>query len=537
LSAGLRAITTLALCAASIALFVWQVTDERTSEFLRQNFLRAIPRDALFGTMLKAAVLTAALAFGYLALARDRRLDVQRLTRVAAPVMLLGFVPAVVIPAMWDPLSTAIAIAAFTLVTERLVRSALHELALVTDDRGEIGFSAATPRQRRIGVLVTIVFAALYAVYASVQTIANYRRLATPAPELAQYDSVFSSTLHLHPFRCTPLGLVSDWQYLGKHAVFSVFAFLPFYAIRPGPETLLILRACILGIGAIPVYAFAARRMRPLYACALATCYLLYPPLHLLSFRGFGLQPLGATFLLFGILWVDSKRWILAGIAFAIAVGCGEGTAVGVVLLGLYLLLSARKATAGAVIAGLAACYLVAIELVVKPHFASTWSNEARNLSPNGDDLKKFGEFAATLAANPAYVLRNVFTPDKLGYLLQVTAPVGLLPLRRAYLLPAIAPGALLVLAATSSGAIDVDLPHSEHFLPYVFAASAVALASYQSAPMGRIKFSAAMAALAVGTLLCTIQWGAIPPRGPTQGFLHTSFAPASPIDERSANR
>jgi uncharacterized membrane protein len=524
------------LCAASVALFVWQVTDERTVEFLNQNMLRAIPRQALFGTMLGAAVGTGALTLGYFSIARDHRLDVQRFTRVAAPLMLLGFVPAVAMRAMWDPLSTAIAVVAFTLVTERLLRSMLQEVALATQASTEIGFSAVTARPRRIALAATALGSIVYAVYTSIYTIFDYRRFAPPASELAQYDNVFFSTLHLHPFRCAPLGLVSDWQYLGKHAVLSVFAFLPFYAVRPGPETLLVLRACVLGLGAIPVYLFAARRMQPLHACILAICYLLYPPLHSLNFHAFSLQPLAATFLLFGILWVDSKRWIPAAIAFALAVGCGENAALGLVVLGLFLLVSAYRTTAGAVIAAVAACYLLLVKLVVVPHFASTWSAEARSLAANTDELQGFGEFVKTLASNPAYVIRNALTPDKLGYLLQLLAPVALFPVRRAYLLPAIVPGTLLVLAgAKSSGAIDLDLPHSEHFVPYVFAASAVALGSYRSGPLGRVRFSAAMAALAVGTLLCTIHWGAFPPH-PGQGFLKASFASPSPIDEKRAN-
>ena len=47
-----------------------------------------------------------------------------------------------------------------------------------------------------------------------------------------------------------------------------MFFLLPFYAIRPNAETLLIMQASILGLGAIPIYLFAIRRLSIPYGCA-----------------------------------------------------------------------------------------------------------------------------------------------------------------------------------------------------------------------------------------------------------------------------
>jgi hypothetical protein len=277
--------------------------------------------------------------------------------------------------------------------------------------------------------------------------------------------------------------------------------------------------------------------MNPAYACAISICYLFYPPLHALNFRSFSLETFAVTFLLFAILWIDSRRWVLAAISFSVALGCGEGAAFSLVALGLYLFLSGHRPRAGALIMGAAALYLFVVKLFVIPHFAASWSDEARRAAGSPDDLHRVAEFVAAFAESPASTLRGILTPDKLGYLLQVLAPVALLPLRRASLVPAIAPGTILVLAAArSSSTIDVDLPHSEQFLPYVFAASVIALAAYRSEPMARVRFTAAMAALLVATLLATIHWGAIPPRGASQGFLHETFAPPSSVDGRKAH-
>ena len=85
LAQGLRAITTLALCAASIFLFAWELTDERAGDFLRQNVLRLVARQALFGHMVTAAAATAAVTVAYVSLGHEGRRLAERLARFVAP--------------------------------------------------------------------------------------------------------------------------------------------------------------------------------------------------------------------------------------------------------------------------------------------------------------------------------------------------------------------------------------------------------------------------------------------------------------------
>jgi len=215
---------------------------------------------------------------------------------------------------------------------------------------------------------------------------------------------------------------------------------------------------------------------------------------------------------------------------------CREDISIGLAVLGLYLLLVRHRPRAGLALAVSAATYFVVIRFAIMPKFGTGWfSNIYKDLYPQPLGPFSYGGVMQTLITNPAIVFRTLLTADKLKYFLQITAPLAFLPLRRAYLLPALVPGAMLTLLTTGYGpTTDIAFQYSGHFTPYVFAASAVALASYRGARPA--VFRSVVAALALSTFLCTRDWGAFPPSGSLKGgFSIISFAVPTAADFRKA--
>jgi uncharacterized membrane protein len=518
----------LAVCAASLALLISQVVDDRTLEAadaFRIEVVRA---------MAAAAAATALACGAYVAIKGLPALEqLERLARLTAPLSVLGLFPPVLTRSTTDALQTALTIAVLTVLFERLLRMSLAEW-----HRRERGFvapaSLLVPKSHRwVAALLVVGCAGFYAYYMSKYTVYNHRRFGTYGYDLGQYDNIFWTTLHGYPLRCTPLGLIKNWHEIGNHADMSVFFLLPFYAIRPRAETLLIMQSAILGLGAIPVYLFAARRLPPAYAAALAVCYLLYAPLHGANFYDFHFQPVASTFVLFTIYFIDGKRWIPAAIAFVIALGCREDISVGLTMFGLYCLYTGYRPRAGVAMAAVGASYFVAMRFFIMPRFGSSWFSDIyRDLYPQPDGEHSFGGVIQTLSTNPTYVFRTLLTSDKLRYFLQIMTPIAFLPMRRGWLLPALAPGTLFTLVTTAyPPTTDIAFQYSGHFTPYVFMASAVMLASYRSDSWGRPKTTAALAAVVVGTLLCALQWGAFPPRGIRGGFSFVNFSEPTASD------
>lgn len=506
----LRALALLATTAASVAMFARSLQGIGLEAFVRSNGLALPERIKLVETMMAAAAIAIILGciYGRMCGAPELR----RISHRLAPLATLGLVPPLCTPSAWpEALTAALAIGAFVLLAERLLRLSFEADGLQWGSLGRIFPSAA----RRWGPVSFVVLgAAGYAIYMSIHTLWMHGRFQTYGYDLGQYDNIFWSTLHGHPLRDAPLGAVENWSEIGNHAELSTFFFLPFYAIKPGAPALLVIQSCTLGLGAIPLYRFAARRIPRGHACVLALAYLFYAPLHGLQFYDFHMQPMASTFVLFVIDFVDAKRYWLCAIAFVVAIGCREDVSVGLAIFGAFLLMSGYRPRAGIVMAVLATTYFVLIRFVIMPKFGGGWfQNIYKDLMPEG--AKNYGGVIATLISNPAYVFSTLLTADKLRYALQILVPLAFLPLRRSYLAVSLVHGSILTLLSTQyPPTIDIGFQYSANFIPYIFPAAALAMASMGDTARRR----AALGAVVIGTLLCCVHWGAIPPRAHIKG-------------------
>ena len=532
----LRALTLLGLTGASCALFVQEITGEWLAPFVSSNTLTLANRRLLLIGMV-AGALVAVLA-GLLVLWRLDRRRLERLAHLLCPAILIGFVPPLCQTSSWpNAFNAGIVIGIFILIAERLYRIAFQAgadaVVPAPDGYPPWWRQIIPPRLKRwLPPLLVVAGAIGYAIYFSVFTLRMHGRFQTYNFDLGQYDNLFWNLLHGHPLRMTPLGLEQDWTDLRNHADLSVFFFIPFYAIKPGASTLLVLQSCTLGLGAIPIYRFAARRLPRGYAALIAFVYLFYPPMHGLQFYDFHMQPMASTFVMFVIDFVDERRYILCAIAFAVAITCREDISVGLAILGAFLLLSGHRMLPGLVIAIVASIYFVLLRFVIMPSFG-TWgfADIYKDLFPAG--APNFGGIIATLVSNPIYTLLSLVTVDKARYALQILLPLAFLPLRRAYLAVSLVAGSIFTLLTTHyAPTIDTGFQYSAHFFPYVFSAVTLAIAAYPLDAAGLVRRRAAMCALITGTALSGVFWGAIPPRDSVHGgFSNMTMRPPSASD------
>ena len=377
-----------------------------------------------------------------------------------------------------------------------------------------------------------------YVAYMIFFTLRQHARFNTYNWDLGQLDNEFYNALHGRPFRCTPLFREpNNWAELRDHATFSVYALLPFYALHPAASTLLVLQCLLLGLGAIPLYRFAARRISPQLAVLVTLSYLVYPPMHGAQFFDFHFQPVAAAFILAAIDAFDAKRMRLFWLFFVIALGCREDVSIGFAILGIFLVLAGHRAREGAIVAAISAVYFVAIRFFIMPAVGAWgFSDIYKDLIPAGEG--GFGAVVKTLATNPLYTLRTLLTPEKLRYSLQIIAPLAFLPLRRRWLAVWLIPGGILTLLTTGYGpTLDIGYHYGADFVPYVFPAVALALAALGAMDRGRSaapRGAAAAATMVLASLIATARWGAIPPRRvfhSSYGVI--SFAPPTAQERR----
>ena len=524
LAVWLRAAAVLAITGFSLAAFVVEVVgrfslpdfinDNRVHKVIRLQMLAALGAGALVGLLTALALVRGRGA------AAGRVGRVMRTARLLSPLLLLGLGVPLIAAKNWDPLSRVTGIAFLAFLAEHCFRAAAGELIaqrLRLARRIAKAYSGLARFAARLRpspeLLVVLLSMGFYAVWMSYQSILQHHQFGTMAFDLGSYDTTFFNALAGHPFRSTAvLREGKDWSMLSNHAEFTMYALLPFYALRPGPETLLILQAVALASGVIPLFRFASRRLPRMAAMVLALAYLLYAPMHQANFYDVHFQPFAVAFTLWALDMLDARRRVLFAVFFLLAMGCREDVPIGFAVVGIYLLLVGRHVRAAVAMVGVAVGYFVIVKFAVMPRFGQWWFSDIyKELYPPGEN--SYGGVVKTLITNPTFVWKTLITNDKIIYLFLVMTPVAFLPLRRGLLWMSLLPAAMFTLLTTGySPTVEISFQYVCLFIPFVFLATALALADDHCSRLGRARMWGAVGAIAVATLCITRVWGAMPP-------------------------
>jgi uncharacterized membrane protein len=551
----LRGTTVLAIIGACVAALVMQLSNKpQLPEFVNQNQLDKHARMLMLGWLsLGAAIglLTVLVLFLFRprapTSAASRTVRVLRTARLLSPLVL----PGVALPLLrahgWDALSRASGCAFLALIAELCARKAVAELLAkrlwLARLAARVAAAVSRVAQRLPRILsptrvLVLLAACFYVGWMSYGTILQHREFGTAAFDLGNYDNMFFNLLHGHPFRCpSVLPRGGNWSMLSNHAEFTMLAVLPFYAIRPGSETLLVLQAVALATGVFPVYRFASRRLPRSAALVLALAYLLYAPMHQANFYDVHFQPFAATLTLWTLDMLDARRPVLFALFFLLALGCREDVPIGLAVVGAFLLFTGKHTRAALVMTLVSAAYFVIIKFVVMPHFGSWWFAEMyKDLYPSGEN--SYGGVVKTLLTNPAFVWRSLINTDKIVLFLLISAPLAFLPLRRGLLWMSLLPAAPFTLLTTGySPTVQISFQYVCLYIPFVFLAAALALGSYASTRQGRTRLWGALGGVAMATFLTTRIWGAMPPGDKFKGGFRDipEFKPLSKADKQKA--
>jgi uncharacterized membrane protein len=517
---AVRSTVLLGTVGASLVLFVHNLAQRgaRLDAFLAHNDLDLGVRNRLVGAIGTAWTLCFLASWGFLLWRRtESALDaVRRLALLLCPLALLPIVSLLFRVHLWedDPLLLGCAIALVVLLLEPVTRSwldAMPERAWVWIRARSAAIPAATWGALRHVPLALVVAGFLgYGLLVSVLTIRYHDRLGTAAFDLGGYDNIFYNALKGRPLRGTiavPEG--GNWSNLRVHAEFSTFAFLPFYALAPRAETLLCLQAFVVGLGALPVYLFAARRLSRVEACLLAAAYLLFAPAHAGNFYDFHFQPLGATLILWCLYFLDTRKNVPFVILFLIALGCREDVSMSFAVVGALMLASGYRPAAGLAVTLVSGVYFVVMRFLVMPRFGSWgFAGMYKALLPAGDD-SLLGAFK-TVLSNPVYTLGTLLTKEKFFHVLAVFLPVAFLPLRRPALWILFAPAVFLTVLTTGyHPTTDTTFQYVFYWVPFLFTGSAWVLERISVERGARFRV-AAVSAMVLGTLLTSAHWGVV---------------------------
>jgi len=407
--------------------------------------------------------------------------------------------PATVFAALWlllwllAPALLGAGFTAFLFTTSAFSLALLLALLLNALPASEKQLTADTGSRRSL--LPVLLVALLWQTVSFQLNRSLYDNLLVPHGDSAMYEEHLWNTWHGKGFR----SYLDQGLFLGEHIQVVHLLLLPLHMLWPHYLLLEWLSTACLALCVVPIFSLARRWSGSSRAARwLALAWLLYFPMHYLDIA-IDLKTLrpscyGLPALFWGIDFAERRRLKSAAGCFLIALLTQEDFALITGGIGLVMwALRWRNAdpdqraiarwSAGLAVASVA--WVLLAVLVVIPAFRG---GEVVHYSRYFGDLGNSpGDLIRTALTQPAKVAAILFSQRTLLYVLVLSIPVGLLPLRRPLLLSAgLATFSMLSLIQLGNGA-DSTEPSAElppvpyhHFhaplLPVIFWAAAASL-------------------------------------------------------------
>ncbi len=152
----------------------------------------------------------------------------------------------------------------------------------------------------------------IYATALSIVTILKNNTFLTSGFDLGIFNQSFWTTLFEHRFFYSTgdLSFNPNGSFFGVHFSPILFLLLPFYAIYPSVEILLVMQSVILALGAFPVYWMARDKLGKNAGLVTSIIYLAYPPLIFMNLNDFHLEAFTSTFFLFTVYYLEQEEWL-----------------------------------------------------------------------------------------------------------------------------------------------------------------------------------------------------------------------------------
>ncbi len=328
-------------------------------------------------------------------------------------------------------------------------------------------------RSVRENPLFYIAFLA-YIVILSTITILKHNVFLTSGFDLGLLNQAFSTTLSNGKlfYETGDLSFNPGGSFFGVHFSPILFLLLPFYAIYPHVENLLVMQTVILALGAFPVYWMTRDRFSKKIGVLASIIYFIYPPLFLLNLNDIHLEPFTSTFFIFAVYYMEKEEWKKTAVFSVLAMLTLEFApiiGVFVAFYGLWLLLTkkfknkvrARKYIIATVIVSI---LLFLIALQSKGAF-NTYT------SPLPTPFHH-------LLTDPSSAL-DIFRSDwgtKMLYLINLLAPLAFLPLLAPEPLIMALPWILASFVTNTTAYYSVYFQYTGLVIPFIFLALPKAL-------------------------------------------------------------
>jgi len=261
----------------------------------------------------------------------------------------------------------------------------------------------------------------LYAAYFSFLTIVRYQAFESRALDMGNLHQAIWNTAHGNWFRLTnqEVGVTSR---LSLHVEPILLLIAPLYRLLPAVETLLVLQAVIVALGALPLFALARRRrLGDWVGLVFAVAFLLNPSIQAANWLEFHPVTLAPTFLMaaFYFLVAGRTRWF--ALFAVLAVACKEEIGLLVFMFGLYAFFALHRRRVGTVTMVLAAGWSLVAVLGIQSYFAGGNIHWGRYAYLGETTAAKL----VSLFTQPGLVVAHLQQANVARYFFELLLPVG----------------------------------------------------------------------------------------------------------------
>ena len=231
-------------------------------------------------------------------------------------------------------------------------------------------------------------------------------------------------------------GFVSlDWEQIKDSIAYLIdnfspvyYIFLPLYIVAPSPITLLVLQVIMVISGLIPLILLCKKfDLSKTAMVGFGFLYVLYPAISCGCYTDLHESCLIVSVLLWLFYFIEKDNYKFVLIMSSIALLVCADAVIYVAFIGLYMVINKAKYVKGSILIVASIVYYTAMVILLKKFVGTELSVGLSNYIVNGEGT--ILDVLRNFMVNPAYVVQECFSEEKLQFIIVMFLPLGFLPL------------------------------------------------------------------------------------------------------------
>ncbi len=274
--------------------------------------------------------------------------------------------------------------------------------------------------------IVVAVLLVLFTVFVSIVSISRYSGYLAHNFDFGIFAQMFEN-MRTTGLADTTVERNTLMSHFGVHFSPFYYLLLPLYMICPRPEMLLVIQAMFVALGIIPVVLICKKlNLTQSVTIMCSIMYIFFPTLSNGCLYDFHENKFLTVLIMWAMYFIISNKWIGTVIFCVLTLTVKEDAAIYVMSIALYIIFTRKQYLTGGMILGGAVVYFVFATNMVASLGDGVMTDRLANYMAEGET--GFGAVIKTCVADFGYFLSQVFTADKIMFMVWMLLPVAFAP-------------------------------------------------------------------------------------------------------------